>query len=192
MEALRIISEEHQSLASILHAIRFMLKEVGAGRLAPDLKLFQAMVHYLDAYAEQRHHPREDPLFARLAGRSPEAAGALAQLAAQHAAAPARIAALQQALDRYVADPAGFEPFAKAFDDYADFYRSHMMLEESAVLPLLRTHLGAADWSAAEAEFEADMASRDLAGHEDFAGLFSKLVACAPAPIGFGPRPFTD
>ena len=190
MEALRISSEEHQSLASILHAIRFMLKEVGAGRLAPDLKLFQAMVHYLDAYAEQRHNPREDPLFARLAGRSPEAAGALAQLAAQHAAAPARIAALQQALDRYVADPAGFEPFAKAFDDYADFYRSHMMLEESAVLPLLRTDLGAADWSAAEAEFEADMASRDLAGHEDFAGLFSKLVDCAPAPIGFGPRPF--
>ena len=34
------------------------------------------------------------------------------------------------------------------------------------------------------------MASRDLAGHEDFAGLFSKLVDCAPAPIGFGPRPF--
>ena len=35
MEALRIISDEHQALASILHAIRFMLKEVGAGRLAP-------------------------------------------------------------------------------------------------------------------------------------------------------------
>ena len=97
MEALRIISDEHQALASILHAIRFMLKEVGAGRLAPDLKLFQAMVHYLDAYAEQRHHPREDPLFIRLAERSPEAADALARLAEQHAAAPARIAVLQQA-----------------------------------------------------------------------------------------------
>ena len=78
MEALRIISDEHQALASILHAIRFMLKEVGAGRLAPDLKLFQAMVHYLDAYAEQRHHPREDPLFIRLARRSQDAADALA------------------------------------------------------------------------------------------------------------------
>ena len=80
MEALRIISDEHQALASILHAIRFMLKEVGAGRLAPDLKLFQAMVHYLDAYAEQRHHPREDPLFIRLARRSQDAADALARL----------------------------------------------------------------------------------------------------------------
>lgn len=192
MEALRIISDEHQALASILHAIRFMLKEVGAGRLAPDLKLFQAMVHYLDAYAEQRHHPREDPLFIRLAERSPEAADALARLAEQHAAAPARIAVLQQALEAYIADPARFEAFAQAFDDYAEFYRGHIMLEESAVLPRLRTHLDAADWAAAEAEFQADMASRDLAAQEDFAGLFSKLVACAPAPIGFGPRPFTD
>ena len=191
MEALRIISDEHQALASILHAIRFMLKEVGAGRLAPDLKLFQAMVHYLDAYAEQRH-PREDPLFNRLARRSQDAAEALARLGEQHAAAPARIAVLQQALDHYVADPACFEAFAKAFEDYADFYRGHIMLEESAVLPRLRTHLDADDWAAAEAEFQADMASRDLAAHEDFAGLFSKLVACAPAPIGFGPRPFTD
>ena len=74
-----------------------MLKEVGAGRLAPDLKLFQAMVHYLDAYAEQRHHPAKTRSSTASPGRSQEAAGALAQLAAQHAAAPARIAALQQA-----------------------------------------------------------------------------------------------
>ena len=40
MEALHIIGEEHQSLAAILHAVRYMLKEVTAGRLAPDLKLF--------------------------------------------------------------------------------------------------------------------------------------------------------
>jgi hypothetical protein len=25
---------------------------------------------------------------------------------------------------------------------------------------------------------------------EDFSALFSRLVDCAPAPIGFGPRPF--
>ena len=67
-----------------------------------------------------------------------------------------------------------------------------LCVKAELVLPRLRTHLDAADWAAAEAEFQADMASRDLAAHEDFAGLFSKLVACAPAPIGFGPRPFTD
>jgi hemerythrin-like domain-containing protein len=149
------------------------------------------MVHYLDAYAEQRHHPREDPLFIRLAAaaRKPPMPwpGSVSSTPRRRRGSPCCSRRWT-----YVADPARFEAFAKAFEDYAEFYRNHIMLEESAVLPLLRTHLDAADWAAAEAEFQADMASRDLAAHEDFAGLFSKLVACAPAPIGFGPRPFTD
>lgn len=192
MEALRIISDEHQALAAILHAIRFMLKEVAAGRLEPDLKLFQAMVHYLDAYAEKRHHPKEDLLFAYLERRTAEGADALADLAVQHAAAPERIAALQQALADFVADPARFAGFAAAFDRYADFYRGHMITEEDIVLPLIRRHLTAEDWAAVNQEFLAEMAenSGKDGASEDFSALFSRLVECAPAPIGFGGRPF--
>lgn len=192
MEALRIISDEHQALAAILHAIRFMLKEVAAGRLEPDLKLFQAMVHYLDAYAEKRHHPKEDLLFKYLEGRTTEGADALADLAVQHAAAPERIAALQQALADFVADPARFAGFSAAFERYADFYRGHMMTEEDIVLPLIRRHLTAEDWAAVNQEFLAEMAenSGKDGASEDFSALFSRLVECAPAPIGFGGRPF--
>ncbi len=194
MEALHIIGEEHQSLAAILHAIRFMLKEVTAGRLAPDLKLFQAMVHYLDAYAEQRHHPKEDLLFNYLPQRSSEGAEALAELAVQHAAAPQRIAVLQQAVSDYAADPARFGEFALAFETYADFYRRHMLLEEEVVLPLVRRHLTAEDWTAVDAEFRAEMAANSVSdgSKADFKAMFSKLVDCAPAPIGFGPRPYRD
>lgn len=194
MEALRIISEEHQSLAAILHAIRFMLKEVSAGRLEPDFKLFQAMVHYLDAYAEKRHHPKEDLLFRYLVQRTGEGAEALANLGVQHVAAPQRIATLQAALAAYLDDRSRFAGFAAAFDDYAEFYREHMLLEEDVVLPLVRKYLTAADWAAVDAEFRAEMAGkpdRDGAG-EDFPALFSRLVDCAPAPIGFGPRPFVE
>lgn len=193
MQALRIISDEHQSLAGILHAIRFMLKEVSAQRLAPDLKLFQAMVHYLDAYAEKRHHPKEDLLFARLEQRSGEGSEALAQLAEQHAAAPQRIAALETAVHDYAADTARFADFADAFYRYADFYREHMLLEEEVVLPLVRKHLTADDWAAVDAEFAAEMQIKATAdGAENFPALFSRLVDCAPAPIGFGPRPYGD
>jgi hemerythrin-like domain-containing protein len=191
MEALRIISDEHHSLAGILHAIRFMLKEIGAGRLAPDLQLLQAMVHFLDAYAEQRHHPKEDLLVTYLVQRTSAGASALAQLAEQHAAAPQRIAALQTALAQFIADPARFADFALAFEGYADFYRSHMLLEEDTVLPLIRAHLTPADWLAVDAEFAAALAANAVAaGGEDFSALFSKLVDCAPAPIGLGPRPY--
>ena len=192
MEALHIIGEEHQSLAAILHAIRFMLKEISAGRLEADIKLFQAMVHYLDAYAEKRHHPKEDLLFRRLPERTGEGAEALAKLGQQHAAAPQRMAALEGALASYVADHGRFKEFAQAFDIYAEFYREHMMLEEDEVLPLLRTHLTADDWVELDAAFRAEMqtkSGKDGAA-EDFSALFSRLVDCAPAPIGFGPRPF--
>ena len=191
MQALRIIADEHQSLAAILHAIRFMLKEVSAQRLEPDLNLFQAMVHYLDAYAEKSHHPKEDMLFKYLAKRSSAGAEALAQLALQHAAAPQRIAALETALANFVADPARFGDFAQAFDSYADFYRGHMMIEEDVVLPLVRSHLTDEDWLAVDQEFATDMQEKlTAAGAENFPGLFSRLVECAPAPIGLGPRPY--
>jgi len=192
MQALHIIGEEHQSLAGILHAIRFMLKEVAAGKLEPDLKLFQAMVHYLDAYAEKRHHPKEDLLFRHLPLRTVEGAEALAELAAQHAAAPQRMAALEQALAGFVADPSRFDDFVRAFERYAEFYREHMMLEEEIVLPLLRRYLTEADWLAVNRDFLAEMAanSGQDGTTENFSALFSRLVDCAPAPIGFGPRPF--
>ncbi|MBS1161812.1 MAG: Hemerythrin cation binding region [Proteobacteria bacterium] len=194
MQALRIISDEHQSLAAILHAIRFMLREVAAGRLAPDIKLFQAMVHYLDAYAEQRHHPKEDLLFKYLAQRTAEGAAALATLGVQHAAAPQRIAALHGALADYLADERRFAAFVTAFDTYAEFYREHMLLEEDVVLPLVRQRLTAADWAAVDAEFVAEMAEKSGRDglNEDFSALFSRLVDCAPAPIGLGPRPFAQ
>lgn len=194
MEALHIIGEEHQSLAAILHAIRFMLKEVAAGKLQPDLKLFQAMVHYLDAYAEKRHHPKEDLIFAYLEKRTGEGAEALARLALQHGAAPQRIAALQRALEGYLADPSDIGPFSRAFDAYADFYRGHMMLEEDIILPLIRKYLTAEDWTAVNAEFRQEMETHSGKDgrNEDFVGLFSRLVDAAPAPIGFGSGPFRD
>ena len=191
MEALHIIGEEHQSLAAILHAVRYMLKEVQAGRLKPDLKLFQAMIHYLDAYAEKRHHPKEDIVFEVLSRRTTEGAEAMARLAVQHEAAPRRIEVLQNALDRFVADPTKLAEFARAFENYAEFYRGHMVLEEEVALPLLRKHLTAEDWEKVNREFRAEheaWSGKD-GQHEDFAAAFSKLVESAPAPLGFG-KPF--
>ena len=171
MEALHIIGEEHQSLAAILHAVRYMLKQVQAGQLKPDLKLFQAMIHYLDAYAEKRHHPKEDIVFKVLSERTDEGAEVL-----------------QRALDAYMADPSTLAHFARAFENYAEFYRGHMVLEEEVALPLLRRHLTAEDWQKVNREFRAEheaWSSRD-GEHEDFAAAFSRLVESAPAPLGFG------
>ena len=197
MDAMRILMDEHQSLAAIIHAIRHMIGEIGAGRLQPDHKLLEAMVHYLDAYPEKRHHPKEDEfLFGPLRARTHDADAALDKFEAEHADAEARIAVLEAAVKAYAQDPAGaFEAFKTAFNDYAAFYRSHMMTEEREVLPLIRKHFTAEDWERANAGFIADdplsgTRATAKAGEEDFAQIFSKLVAAAPAPIGFGAGPY--
>ena len=137
MEALRIIMDEHQSLAAILHAMRHIIGEIGAGRLQPDFGLLRAMVYYLDAYPEQSHHPKEDRyLFAPLKRRTDEGATALAQLAQDHAESERRIHALEAALGMYADDASeGLGAFSQAFERYAAFYREHMLLEEREIAP---------------------------------------------------------
>lgn len=195
MEALRIIEDEHQSLAAILHAIRYMLKEIGAGRLQPDFRLLRAMVHYLDEYPEKRHHPKEDEfLFALLKRKTREGAEAIARLEQEHAGGEGRIKALEAALHQYAAgERGGFDAFGRAFESFADFYRKHMLLEEREILPLARKHFSDADWEAVAAGFRenADPMGGTREG-DDFRRIFSKLVAAAPAPIGLGAGPYRD
>ncbi len=195
MEALRIIEDEHQSLAAILHAIRYMLKEIAAGNLQPDFRLLRAMVHYLDAYPERLHHPKEDQyLFARLKQRTKEGADAMARLEQEHAGGEARIKALEAALHQYASgERDGYEAFARAFENFAEFYRNHMLLEEREILPLARKHFTDEDWEAVAAGFRsnADPMGGTREG-ENFQRIFSRLVEAAPPPIGLGAGPYRE
>ncbi|MBS7350026.1 MAG: hemerythrin domain-containing protein, partial [Comamonas sp.] len=118
MEAIRILMDEHQSLAAIIDAIRHIIQEIKLGRLEPDFPLLDAMVNYLDEYPEKRHHPREDVyLFEPLKARTSEGAEVLAHLEREHAAAEARIQKLEKALQYYRdGAPDGLAQFSDAFD----------------------------------------------------------------------------
>lgn len=198
MEAMNIIRDEHQSLAAIIHAVHYMLKDIGAGSLEPDFKLLHAMVHYLKEYPEQRHHPKEDQyLFARLKQKTNEADAVIARLELEHSGGEVRIAALEAAMNRFEADPkGGYDGFVGAFDSFAKFYREHMITEEREILPLCRKHFTEQDWEDVSAGFRENqdpMAGTSApASHEDFQRIFSKLVAAAPAPIGLGAGPYKE
>ena len=70
------------------------------------------------------------------------------------------------------------------------------MTEEREVIPLLIKYLTPEDWARADAGFAANRdpmgGTRSAGGQEDFARIFSKLVAAAPAPIGLGAGPYKD
>jgi len=85
VQAKRIIEEEHRSLAAVLHGMLYVIREIRYVRIKPDFVLLEAMVHYIDTFLEQFHHPKEDAyLFKLLGSRYPGAAPLLDRLKQQH------------------------------------------------------------------------------------------------------------
>ncbi len=94
MQAIRIIREEHQSLAAVLHGLLYLVREIRAHRTEPDFELLGAMVYYIDTFPERFHHPKEDAwLFRLLLLRHPPAAEIIDRLQSEHRAGVGQAAA---------------------------------------------------------------------------------------------------
>jgi hemerythrin-like domain-containing protein len=82
--------------------LQYLVNEVRKGKRKPDFTVLRAMVHYIDAFPEKLHHPKEDRyLFARLRQRSTEANSMLDQLEAEHIHGAKLIRDLEQDLLRW-------------------------------------------------------------------------------------------
>lgn len=189
MNAIATIQDEHRSLAAVLHGMRYVVREIGEGRMQPDFRLLGAMLYYLDTFPERFHHPREDAyLFPRVLARSAEAAPIVARLETEHAASGGKMRELAQALGRYRDGGDGeFAAFRDAVEAYAGFQWKHMRSEEEELLPLARAHLDADDWKAIDAGFAAVTDPLQGARGDDYDVLFRRIVTLAPPPIGVGP-----
>ena len=120
MRALSIIRNEHRSIAAVLHGLTYLVRQIQQSGAKPDFALFGAMIHYIDAFPERFHHPKEDRfLFPALRLRHPESAGVLDQLQAEHEIGAQKIRSLERALLRYRhgGDSGALEAFAAAVSD---------------------------------------------------------------------------
>jgi hemerythrin-like domain-containing protein len=190
MEAIRIIQDEHRSLAAVLHGMLYLVHEIRDRGAKPDFDLLGAMVYYIDAFPEHFHHPKEDHyLFARLRVRHPDAAPLLDRLEAEHRVGAEKIRTLEQSLTRYQQGSAvEFPAFLAAVEGYAAFHWEHMRTEEKELLPLAEKHLNAGDWESIDEAFlgHTDPMLGAAAGH-GYEALFTRIVNLAPPPIGVGP-----
>lgn len=190
MQAIRIIQDEHRSLAAVLHGMLYLVREIRERGAKPDFAVLRAMVYYIDAFPERFHHPKEDRyLFRLLRTRCPEASPLLERLETEHRAGAEKIRRLEQALARYQEGGAKeFPAFAAAVDAYAGFHWEHMHAEEKQLLPLAEKHLTTGDWEAIDAAFtgHTDPLFGAAAGAE-YDQLFRRIVNLAPPPIGVGP-----
>ncbi len=190
MKAITIIQDEHRAITAVVEGLRHLVAEVGAGHMAADHALFGAMFHYIEAFPERLHHPKEDDyLFARLRTRRPEFAPTLDGLEREHVVGRERFAELKGLWESYRADPTAFAPFSEAVERYAHFHWRHMRREEDEVLPLAVEALTADDWAAIDAAFASNEDPVvGVPASKAFRELFKRIVTIAPPPWGVGPE----
>ena len=186
--AATIIRDEHRALASVIKGLQFLIQEIQNRGQKPDFALLQAIVSYVEYFPDKLHHPKEDQyLFPALRLRYPASATDLDILQDEHERGAAVTTRVVETLREYAADPARFEAFAQAVDDYANFHWAHMHREENVILPLAEAHLTPQDWTQINAAFKSN--SDPLVGintQREFRELFRRLVNIIPAPYGLG------
>ena len=152
----------------------------------PSFPLLHAMVHYIRAFPEALHHPKEDAyLFRRLRARTSEFDATLDELERQHVEGHAQVDELEQSLDAYEKDPAGgLARFAAAVERFATAQSEHMALEAKVIIPASRKHLTAEDWAEIGAAFSGNGDPRfSVDNDEEFRQLFARILNLAPTQM---------
>jgi len=183
---LNIISDEHRSLAAVIHGLEHVVRETRESRTPPSFALLHAMLHYIREFPEKLHHPKEDAyLFRKLRERTSEVNETLSDLEWQHVAGHRLVEELAQSIAGYEADPArGFEAFAKAVDAFATNQMQHMALEYKVVIPAARKHLTPKDWGEIAVAFGENGDPRFCADtDEEFRQLFARILNLAPERV---------
>ena len=190
MKAIQKIREEHRAISAVLHGLKQLARDAQNAGVKPDFAVFRAMIHYIDEFPEQLHHPKEDRyLFPPLAARLPKLQKVIDELRSEHKEGAKLVRELERSLvffeDRW---PLGAPDFLATVDAYADFHWNHMRKEEQEILPAAERYFSPGDWDAVDRAF--DVNKDPIAGikERDFQALFSRIVTLAPEPVGLGER----
>ena len=189
-----IIRQEHRALSAMLRAILLMLGEHRRRDTLPDFAALRAMLFYVDEFPERLHHPKESRLlFPKLRGRDASTDAMLDRLEHDHAQGEHAIRDVEHALlalemmgetDQRHARRDTFEALVGR---YMQSWLAHMRTEETEVLPLAESVLGADDWAEIDAAFQSH---RDpLTGFEAkvvYQALFRKILQALPPSGGIG------
>lgn len=187
MKAIQKIRDEHRSISAVLHALKQLARDAQDARVKPDFAVFRAILHYIDQFPEQLHHPKEDEfLFPPLETRAPQLTKTIASLRAEHKEGDRLVRELERALVLFEDSwPEGAGEFLERVNDYADFHWKHMRKEEQEILPAAERSFTAADWKAIDEAFDTNQDPIAGIKERDFHALFSRIVSLAPAPVGF-------
>jgi nucleotide-binding universal stress UspA family protein/hemerythrin-like domain-containing protein len=188
---LAVIRDEHRSLAAVIHGLEYLTRTARATGKPPSFPLLRAMVHYLRAFPEKLHHPKEDTyLFPKVQARTSECDATIAVLTRQHEEGAQLMDALERSIDHYEADPAnGLAGFTEAVTRYATSQMEHMGLEMKVIIPAACRHLTAEDWREIARAFADNGDPRfSVDADEEYRHLFTRILNLAPDGVVGAPR----
>lgn len=190
MKSIQKIRDEHRSISAVLHGLKQLARDAQNAGVKPDFAVFRAMIHYIDEFPEQLHHPKEDQyLFPPLAARVPGTQALIDSLRGEHKQGAKLVRELERALVFFEDSwPMGAAEFLETVDAYADFHWQHMRKEEQEILPQAERYLTARDWEAIDRAFDVNRDPIADVKERDFQALFSRIVNLAPEPVGLGDR----
>lgn len=182
------VHDEHRTISAVLSGLKELARIAQDPAVRPEFKVLHAMIHYIDAYPERLHHPKEEEhLFKPLLERAPDTAVLVGELRSQHLRGERLVRELQRSVLAFEVEwPKGAARFADAVEAYADFHWKHMRKEEQELLPLAERCFTAEDWRAARKAFDCNDDPISGVGENDFAKLFTRIANLAPAPVGLG------
>ena len=147
-ESISLWHAEHRHFTRLLDLLERQVAAFHADD-QPNFELMLDLVSYLRYFPDRYHHPREDVAFARLVERDPALKPVIDRLLQEHrviAAAGAELLKyLQQVVDDVVVERARVEAAAAT---YLVYYRRHMALEDSDIVPRAEQLLTDEDWQA--------------------------------------------
>ncbi len=193
-EALRVIREEHATLAAMLQSLMQMVRRGPQADGKDDAELYfdvlRAMLFYIDEFPEKHHHPKEsDLLFPRVARVAPHTMATIDQLERDHMRGEPRVRELMHLLMAWeLLGDTRKQAFIDEVTRYVEFYLDHMRLEESVILSEAERCLTDEDWHALNAAFATnqDPLNGRIPRDPQFDRLFTRIVMRAPAPVGLG------
>lgn len=162
------LRQDHLNVATLLEMIEQELAAFDAGD-SPDYEVMFDVMHYLNNYPDEIHHPNEDLLFQRLLDRDSALRATIETLFEEHERLAKRGYELQLLLEQIVGD--AFVERAVVHDKlsaYLSLFKNHIGTEEREVFPGAERALGTRDWLALNAEFaeRADPLFGDIIAHE--------------------------
>lgn len=188
-EAIQIIKDEHLAISAVLYSLRYLIRQMRNGA-EPNFPVLKAILDYIVSYPDRWHHPKEDKfLFTAIKRRTHDADALIAKLEREHVLGHPMMDDIKQQLIGFQNGDAGArERFFEAAEHYAELEWAHLQTEEEQLLPVAERVLTAEDWTEIDAAFrENDNPLFGIKPKEEAEALYQKILALAPAPMGFGP-----